>query len=231
MNYFEVFFIGLLDGDGSLQVNHWRSQILQYRIVIKLKNTEANFNMLTLLQKNLNFGYVAVSKKKIFVLFLINNKTQINKCFILFKNYPPLTMRLRCQIVFMEQCLKYCDITWYFSNRNLKYNINLENINYDTFYFKAWLSGFIEAEGCFTLRINSSKGNSFSIAQKNEKELMHFIGVFFDKGLKVSVNKFNMYSISIYKKDILDFLSNHFVKFPLLGEKLVSFQNFKSHNN
>lgn len=35
-----------MDGDGSIQINHWKLKYLQYRIVIKLKHTFANENML-----------------------------------------------------------------------------------------------------------------------------------------------------------------------------------------
>jgi len=31
--YIKMFWVGLMDGDGSIQVNHWRNQSLQYRLV------------------------------------------------------------------------------------------------------------------------------------------------------------------------------------------------------
>ena len=37
-----------MDGEGSIQVNHWRHKNLQYRLVIKLKNTPANARMFAL---------------------------------------------------------------------------------------------------------------------------------------------------------------------------------------
>ena len=36
--YIKMFWVGLMDGDGSIQVNHWREKSLQYRLVIKLSN-------------------------------------------------------------------------------------------------------------------------------------------------------------------------------------------------
>lgn len=228
MDYLKCFFIGLLDGDGSIQVNHWRSKSLQFRIIIKLKNTQDNFDMLTLLRSNLQIGYVIISKKDDFVLFIINNQTQIKVCLDLFKIYTPLTKRLRCQIIFMQSCFQNRDITWYMQNRNLKYFVTLDMINYEVFYFEGWLSGFIEAEGCFTLRQNSSNNLSFSIAQKDEKYLMEFIAKKFDINLKVRQNKLNMFSIEIYKKSILNLLFLHLSFNPLLGETNVSFNKFKS---
>ena len=35
-DHFKKFWVGLMDGDGSIQVNHWRKKFLQYRIIIKL---------------------------------------------------------------------------------------------------------------------------------------------------------------------------------------------------
>ena len=40
--YIKMFWVGLMDGDGSIQVNHWRRQSLQYRLVIKLSNLKSN---------------------------------------------------------------------------------------------------------------------------------------------------------------------------------------------
>jgi heme/copper-type cytochrome/quinol oxidase subunit 1 len=40
--YIKKFWVGLMDGDGSIQVNHWNKKYLQYRIVIKLKYNEYN---------------------------------------------------------------------------------------------------------------------------------------------------------------------------------------------
>ena len=38
-----------MDGDGSIQVNHWKSKSLQYRLVIKLKYCSENLFMLNLI--------------------------------------------------------------------------------------------------------------------------------------------------------------------------------------
>ena len=43
------FTVGLIDGDGSFQVNHWRGRILQYRLVVKLANKSYNLEMLQLI--------------------------------------------------------------------------------------------------------------------------------------------------------------------------------------
>lgn len=45
-SYIQKFWVGLMDGDGSIQVNHWRKITLQYRLVIKLRHCSENVEML-----------------------------------------------------------------------------------------------------------------------------------------------------------------------------------------
>lgn len=52
-NQIDAFTVGLIDGDGNLQVNHWRHKILQFRLVIKLADKPGNYEILS----NLSFIY------------------------------------------------------------------------------------------------------------------------------------------------------------------------------
>lgn len=45
----DAFVVGLIDGDGSLQVNHWRHKILQFRLVVKLADKPPNYEMLCII--------------------------------------------------------------------------------------------------------------------------------------------------------------------------------------
>lgn len=65
--YIKKFWVGLMDGDGSIQVNHWRKKCLQYRLVIKLKYCSENLFMLNLICKNIG-GKVRIIKKNEFVI-------------------------------------------------------------------------------------------------------------------------------------------------------------------
>lgn len=50
-----------MEGEGSVQVNNWRRKNLQYRLVIKIKNTAANLAMLQELARRI--GGRAVESK------------------------------------------------------------------------------------------------------------------------------------------------------------------------
>lgn len=45
----DAFTVGVIDGDGSLQVNHWRYKILQFRLVVKLSDKPLNYEMLSII--------------------------------------------------------------------------------------------------------------------------------------------------------------------------------------
>lgn len=227
-NEYCAFWVGLLDGDGSIQVNHCRKKILQYRIVIKLKKTEGNEEMLKLLTKYVG-GRVRTNKDE--VLWVEDNKERILNLLEIFKEFPPLTKRLRCQIKFMEECYKDGNIEKYMQNRNLKYKTYNEDFDFSILpsYFPYWLSGFIEAEGSFSIR--KSTQSSFSIGQKEELALIEAIKKYFGASNKILLKKNKFFLLEIYNKSILLKIIDHCSKFPLLGEKLFSFQIFKNFHH
>lgn len=242
-----------MDGDGSIQVNHWRQKNLQFRMVIKLKYTQLNINMLYLLTSVPYIkGTVRIDKKKEFVVWVVDEKNQIK--FIvknIFEIYPPLTSRLHLQLQFLIFCLNLAPevgtptdrgiMETYFTERQRKFINQQEYIesqgskppitsDSSDHYFSPWLSGFIEAEGCFTLRTNSSKNCSFIIAQNNDNYLLERIRNYFNIVAKVRKNK-KLYILETYRKSTLLEIINHFEKYPLLGEKLISYEKFKHHIN
>jgi LAGLIDADG endonuclease len=213
-----------MDGDGSIQVNHWRKKNLQYRLIIKLKNDFKNIEMLTLIKNNIGGNIKFVENK--YVQWVVDDKKLIINIINIFNKYPPLTFRLNAQLTFMKNCLIHKDINLYFQERVKKYEIKDSIVqNFDSLYFKEWLSGFIEAEGCFCIREN--KNYSFSITQKNEKELIEYIKRYFLIQSKVRLIKDNIWSIETYRKSTLINVINHCKEYPLLGQKYVSFALFK----
>ena len=228
--YIKMFWVGLMDGDGSIQVNHWRKQCLQYRLIIKLKNLKYNYDMLINISKVIG-GTVRITKKKEDIIWVVDDKKLIINIIDIFRIYPPLTSRLICQLIFLKTCLADNSVDTYLKNRNNKY-LNQINITNDYMnncfsipsYFSSWLSGFIEAEGCFCIRKDNN--HSFSIGQKNDFYLIDAIRKFFLASNNIRNPSKNFYSLEIYKKDILKNISNHCINYPLLGEKSISLKKF-----
>ena len=213
-----------MDGDGSIQVNHWRDKNLQYRFVIKLRYCPENLSMLNLI-KNTIGGNVRVIKNES-IIWVTNSKIAAKKLLGIFILYPPLTSRLRAQIKFMQECLIKNDVEWYLNNRNNKY-LNRENfVDTNVPYFSEWLSGFIEAEGCFSIR--NSNNHSFSIGQNEDRYLIESIRNYFNIQSKIRNTKDPFWVIETYRHSTFINLVEHFNKYPLLGEKLISYIKFKN---
>lgn len=232
-DYIEKFWVGLMDGDGSIQVNHWRKKNLQYRLVIKLSNLESNVKMLTLISNHLK-GHVRISKDNKFVIWVLDNKKHIINIIKIFDKYPPITSRIICSLSFLKNSLNTNDVDIYLSSRNFKYSNQLKliqdkNINFELplNYFNSWLSGFIEAEGCFSIRKN--RNSSFSISQNNDFYIINAIKNYFCASniIRTPYKNKSFYSLEIYKKDILLNIFNHCELYPLLGDKKDSLVNFK----
>ena len=231
-NYLSQYWVGLMDGDGSIQVNHWRKKGFKYRLVIKLKNDpgRSNLELLEKIQRGVG-GTVRVEKNGLWVVWVENHRKRISQIVSIFEDYPPLTKRLNSQLLFLKECMRKQCVYWYLINRGQKYNQPVCRAPFDLNKRRGWLSGFIEAEGCFTLRKSSSKTKSFSIAQKDEKELLEGINQHFGGKTKVrsvtsKKNLRSFYMLEIYTSDVLKNIVDHCTLFPLYGEKNRSFLLF-----
>jgi uncharacterized protein (DUF433 family) len=228
--YIKRFWVGLMDGDGSIQVNHWREQILQYRLVIKLSNIKSNYNMLIEIAKVIG-GTVRITGKGGDVIWVVNKKQEVEEILKIYDSYPPLTSKKICQLAFLKTCLKLAPkVKSYLFNRKNKYDHQLtiinSNINFKIpIYFKEWLSGFIEAEGCFSIR--KSNNHSFSIGQNDDIYLIQAIKQYFEATNKVRNPYGKFYFLEIYKKQVLLKIITHCTNYPLLGEKLESLKKFR----
>jgi hypothetical protein len=236
-DYVHKFWVGLMDGDGSIQVNHWRYKNLQYRLVIKLKYCSENLSMLNLIGKHIG-GRVRIIGKNKFIIWVVDNRIHIQNLIKIFKKYPPLTTRLRAQLAFMLNCFEENNIEWYLNARDKKYlNYNVaphshshscdcEGVNIDNSYFNVWLSGFIEAEGCFSIR-TTTNNHSFSIGQNDDKFILDKIKNHFNITNQIRKINDRFWFIEVYKKSTIINIINHCIEYPLLGEKLLAFTKFR----
>lgn len=218
-----------MDGNGDIQVNHSREQSLEYRLIIKLSNLKSNYNMLIDIAKVIG-GTVRIIGKGKDVIWVINKKQEVEEIIKIYDTYPPLTSRKICQLAFLKTCLTQNSVKIYLLTRNLKYDKKLTIINSNFIipsYFKVWLSGFIEAKGCFSVR--KSNNHSFSIGQKDDYYLIEAIKQYFEVTNKVRNSHDRFYFLDIYKKEVLLKIITHCTNNPLLGEKSISLTTFSKN--
>lgn len=236
MSNIQNFAIGLLLGDGSFQINHWKKKYLQYRVVLKLKNHSENLIMLQKIRNSFMLGRIRVDKN--YVLWLLDHKREIREFLALIKDNPILNLSERnfVKIQKMEYALKYnMSYTeyyyldskekeghwlWPFSNE-----INNKNIVFDK-SLNWGVCGLIEAEGCFCVRSNGN--HSFSFGQKDDLYMLEVIKSVFNLKNKIYKRKNNFFVIEAYSKEaiigIISFLDNYGLK----GYKNTQFKDFKN---
>ena len=220
--YIKMFWVGLMDGEGSIQVNHFAMKSLKYRLVIKLSYLKGNYNMLLNIAKTIG-GVVKIVNNKKEVMWVVDNKKTILEIINIFVSYPPLTSRLTCQLEFLKVCLENNSVKNYLKKRNLKYNNRLDVIRQlgtnciMSFYFPSWLSGFIEAKGCFSIKTN--KKRFFYIKQDSDYYLLQTIKTFFNISVPVRNPSKNFFFLECYKEKTLIKVISHCTKYPLLGDR------------
>ena len=233
-NYVKMFWVGLMDGGGSIHINHKGKQSLQYTLIIKLSNIASNYNMLRKIAKVIG-GYVRITNKRKDIIWVVNRKETVEEIIKIFEIYPLLTSKKICKLKFLKKCLQHNSVDFYLSNRDSKYIYKQTILKSDPFclesnsfllphYFKGWLSGFLQARGCFSIRTKNN--HSFSIGQIEDFYLFNAIKQYLEVTNLVRNPYDKFYSLEVYNKKTLQKIMNHFNHYPLLGEKAEWFQKF-----
>jgi Cytochrome C and Quinol oxidase polypeptide I/LAGLIDADG endonuclease len=237
-NYMKGFLAGLLDGDGSFQVNHWRRQSLQYRITVQMANNAGNWRMLKLLASYFGVGNVRSTAKGTKVVWAIDDQSQVREILAILDGFPVLTHKAMARSTFMLSCLNFQGsnqllLAYYFANRDFKewhaytYLTPEQLINLP--HFPAWLAGFSEAEGTFPTREESSGRPSFGLSQNNEPHLLRAAALMFGSDIEVHVPKKSLrnWRIEFSNEQDLFNIVTFFNKHPLMGNKLDQYIDFR----
>jgi hypothetical protein len=248
--YIEQFFVGLLEGDGTItsNLNSNKSNSIIIRIVISLNNLPENVTMLNKIKQTIG-GRVVIERKNSYVTWIATgrnkNEDLVAKVFAILAKYPLLTARKQCQLDFAKNCLLEKDIGNFLINRKNKYSKKktlLEDFAKQDklpLYFAPWLSGFIEAEGNFNLVFNEKGGlrkSSFSIGQNDEIHILNWIKLYFNSSNiiikdKAKINgNFQYYRLHLYNAESRKLIFEHLEKYPLLGYKKVSYLKFYNYH-
>jgi cytochrome c oxidase subunit 1 len=227
------FFVGLIDGDGSIQVNHWRDTILRFRIIIKSKYTGGNHLMLKQLSKVPNIGQIYIQRK--YVLLQIDHKTEIEVVLGILTDYPLVTTNAYTRYLFPRfRFLNRISLKEYQFMKHFLESVSrkltpLELTNLS--YFDNWFVGFATAEGCSCIGLNGS--HSFSISKASDHYILEGVKTKFSLPNRVrsiaAKNGKPIHSIGTHNRNslarVIDFFSRNDI-ISLGGEKLFQFHKF-----
>lgn len=235
--YIEIFWVGLLEGDGTFILRKNKKNKIYSGFEITLKYNKENEQMLELISKTIGGQIYLIRKNnnKIKIKWLALSQKDVENCFRILEKYPLLTSNKICQFQHVKNCLKNKNWDYHMKTRDLKYQNQfqiIENFNQSFIipsYFSYWLSGFLEAESCFRFRKN--KAISFYVGQNNDYYILKAIQTYFKSNHKIGIHKDERYKkihyrISFSGKPFFLKLKNHFYQFPLLGLKKKQYQKW-----
>lgn len=90
--YIAKFFVGLLEGDGTITVHKRGKNEIRVRMFIALKNLPENVHMLELIQEHIG-GRVSIERQNKYVTWMAINKKDLETVFFILEQYPLLTSR------------------------------------------------------------------------------------------------------------------------------------------
>lgn len=225
-----AYIVGLFEGDGFFSITK-KGKYLTYELGIELSIRDAK--LIYKIKSLLGVGVVSIRKRDDIemISLRIRNKNHL-KIFILpiFDKYPMFSNKQYDYLRFKNALLSGI----IYSNDLPVYSRPIENLNtiesiLNSDYFPAWLVGFIEAEGCFSIYKPNSLDNyyvaSFDVSQTNGDIIIYAIRKYLSFTVAIYLDKTNNSKLKVTSvrsiENIIKFLDKSPVK--LLGYKKLQF--------
>ncbi len=226
---FGFYLAGLIEGDGTILVpktERSKKGLLNYPS-IQITFDSRDLALALIIQKTLGFGSVSKTKG-------------VNAYRLTINNYPGLiTLVKLLNGKFRTVKIHNFNLLINFLNHRFPdINIIPADLDQTPFSFNSWLSGFIDSDGYFFVRLNKNKVScGFELVQSivdkkgnDKKEIMIKLSEFFNVKLS-HVNKNyckgnNQYAIRLNSLESNLILSSYLHTFPLFSSKFLNFQDF-----
>lgn len=213
---FLEWFIGFTEKDGSFIVSNNR-----LFFIINQKEEKILHSIRT------NLGFGKVSTYKIYSRFIVADKNNIDRLISIFNGNLVLDKTNSRFLSWLQARNEYCNEKIQYLNKN----------ELLSFKDNAWLSGFIDAEGCFNsikqknvkCKIGFTVNLRFILDQKSEIFILRKIQFFLQSGnIKKRLKTENMYRIVVSHRKSHEILIKYLNRYPLRTIKKVSYFRFCS---
>ncbi len=207
---FLMWFVGFFEGDGYTSIAN--------RGDLALGITQKDPQILFLIRNSLNVGKVHKQGKNTF-RFIVQSESEILVILNILNGKLQLNHRNKQIYLFISAYNKRY-------NTNIKHYVSIKPLNLDN----AWLSGFVDAEGCFSVQLfkkNYLFRIRFILGQKNEFELLNRIKILLSNG-SIEHKSDNFYTYVLDGLKNVALLFSYFDRFPLKSQKAKSYKKWVS---
>lgn len=214
------WFVGYTDGDGCFNI-YINKQNKKISLTYKLSQKSNNAQVLYYIKSQLGVGEVIHEKIGMSTFRIRKQEHLANIIVPLFESYPLKTTKLidfykfkqALQIwsnpeISQEEKIKEIEIIK--EKKFLYLNDELINVKFN----KAWLVGFIEAEGSFYITKKDEKRfvHGFGITQKKDEYILKEIQKEFNIKASVKRNKAGFFSLDTTNQKTIKYIKDYFFK-------------------
>lgn len=225
-----AYIVGLFEGDGFFSITK-KGKYITYELGIELSIKDVQ--LIYKIKKLLGIGVVSfrTRKESEMVSLRIRNKDHLKKFIIpIFDKYPMFSNKqydyLRFKDALLSGIIYSEDLPEY--TRDSKPINTIESIT-SASYFPAWLVGFIEGEGCFSVyKLHEDKDYlvaSFDVSQRDGEILLSAIRQYLSFTNAIYIDKTNCSKLKVTGvrsiENVIKFLQKAPVK--LLGNKKLQY--------
>lgn len=218
-----AYLVGLFEGNGYFSISK-KGKYLTYELGIELSIRD--IQLIYKIKKLLGIGIIIFRKRKDreMVIFRIRNKDHLKNIVIpIFDKYPMLSNKQYDYLRFKDNLFSgifYSKDLPEYSRNNLPLN-NIESI-INKYYFSAWLVGFIEAEGSFS--VYNKDTASFDISQTDGYIIILAIKKYLSITNAIYIDKTNSSKLKITSIRNIDNLIKFLQRAPV---KLMGFKKLQ----
>ena len=242
-NVWLSWFIGFLEGDGAILEHKGRASF-----VITQRDSKILHEIHEVIKVGVIKPFYDNKGNKIYSRYIVSDNKGVYLLYLLLNGNLVLQSRvnqLRNWYIALNNAIKFDFSLFYSKNLPLFIHSTREPTLND-----AWLCGFTDAEGCFSVKINNAKHKFyvqviFILDQKNAEIVLNKIALLLNTTAKAKLRTVNksirgknltyylntMFRLSVYcnekKKPLYSIISNYFNKYPLKTSKQESFKKWE----
>ena len=213
--WFKLLFIGFVEGDGSFIIN--KDGYLEFRITQSSSDAQILFNI----KKNLGFGIVRVQDSvKNTHCYRVRDKKNLAKLISIFNGN-----------IFLDTRKEQFKLWLNAFNYKYKQSIPLIHSSYKPGLSDGWLSGFTDAEGCFTCSVYGNKSKTsklvrlrYILSQKGNSDNMDYLAHVLG-GKKHILKSYGGYNVTVNTTKLPPAIQ-YFNVYPLKTKKFITYVNW-----
>ena len=233
---FLAFLVGLIDGDGYIQITRTTKGYIAIKLVICLEL--ADLSTLEYIHSVLKLGKITIYKDiRNPICKLIINRTDLQEVFFpllihhnIFFLIHNRIMQFRLAMAILDSGIKLYDevslLKENLVNKESKVNyFSLTSLEYlNLIFFKNWLVGFTNSEGSFCIKNN--KDGCFQLKQSIHSNLFEALKLLFDSKTSIYIENERFLQLTLSSKKDIQSVINFFSfsgLHPLVGLKGIQY--------